>query len=95
MSTTYCVLLNFTLMFPLSLPGLQIQRSLQLRIEEQGKCLQMMLEQQCIPGTEKATDASTSAEGSKLSSETPEPSAVKEVPETSKNGPTKQTGMHI
>jgi len=70
---------------------LEIQRSLQLRIEEQGKCLQMMLEQQCIPGTEKATDASTSAEGSKLSSETPEPSAVKEVPETSQNGLTKQT----
>jgi hypothetical protein len=70
---------------------LEIQRSLQLRIEEQGKCLQMMLEQQCIPGTEKATDASTSAEGSKLSSEIPEPAAVKEVPETSQNGLTKQT----
>ncbi|OEL30463.1 Protein PHOSPHATE STARVATION RESPONSE 2 [Dichanthelium oligosanthes] len=72
---------------------LEIQRSLQLRIEEQGKCLQMMLEQQCIPGTEKAANASTSAEGSKLSSEIPESSTVKEVPETSQNGLTKQTGM--
>ncbi|CAN6171806.1 unnamed protein product [Urochloa humidicola] len=70
---------------------LEIQRSLQLRIEEQGKCLQMMLEQQCIPGTEKAADASTSAEGSKLSSEIPESSTVKEVPEASQNGLTKQT----
>lgn len=82
-------------MFVLSLPGLQIQRSLQLRIEEQGKCLQMMIEQQCIPGTEKANDASTSADGSKLPSEIPESSTVKEVPETSQNGITKQTGMHI
>lgn len=55
----------------------------------------MMLEQQCIPGTEKATDASTSAEGSKLSSEILESSTAKEVPETSPNGITKQTGMHI
>ncbi|CAL5090097.1 unnamed protein product [Urochloa decumbens] len=70
---------------------LEIQRSLQLRIEEQGKCLQMMLEQQCIPGTEKAADASTSPEGSKLSSEVPESSTVKEVPEASQNGLTKQT----
>ncbi|KAF8692622.1 hypothetical protein HU200_039440 [Digitaria exilis] len=71
---------------------LEIQRSLQLRIEEQGKCLQMMIEQQCIPGTEKANDASTSADGSKLPSEIPESSTVKEVPETSQNGITKQTG---
>nr|CAB3456455.1 unnamed protein product [Digitaria exilis] len=72
---------------------LEIQRSLQLRIEEQGKCLQMMIEQQCIPGTEKANDASTSADGSKLPSEIPESSTVKEVPETSQNGITKQTGI--
>uniref|UniRef100_A0A0D3GQC8 HTH myb-type domain-containing protein n=2 Tax=Oryza barthii TaxID=65489 RepID=A0A0D3GQC8_9ORYZ len=57
---------------------LEIQRSLQLRIEEQGKCLQMMLEQQCIPGTDKAVDASTSAEGTKPSSDLPESSAVKD-----------------
>ena len=30
----------------------QIQRNLQLRIEEQGRCLQMMFEKQCKPGTE-------------------------------------------
>ncbi|XP_062187954.1 protein PHOSPHATE STARVATION RESPONSE 2-like isoform X3 [Phragmites australis] len=70
---------------------LEIQRSLQLRIEEQGKCLQMMLEQQCIPGTDKALDASTPAEGSKLSSDLPESSTVKEVTENSQNGLTKQT----
>ncbi|WVZ62916.1 hypothetical protein U9M48_012607 [Paspalum notatum var. saurae] len=70
---------------------LEIQRSLQLRIEEQGKCLQMMLEQQCIPGTEKSLDASTSAEGSKLPSDIPESSTAKEVPENSQNGLTKQT----
>ncbi|XP_062189455.1 protein PHOSPHATE STARVATION RESPONSE 2-like [Phragmites australis] len=70
---------------------LEIQRSLQLRIEEQGKCLQMMLEQQCIPGTDKALDASTSAEGSKLSSDLPETSGVKEVSENSQNGLTKPT----
>lgn len=70
---------------------LEIQRGLQLRIEEQGKCLQMMLEQQCIPGTEKALDASTSAEGSKLPSEIPKSSTAKEVPENSRNGLTKQT----
>ena len=70
---------------------LEIQRSLQLRIEEQGKCLQMMLEQQCIPGTDKAVDASTSAEGTKPSSDLPESSAVKDVPENSQNGIAKQT----
>ncbi|KAG5126031.1 hypothetical protein JHK82_026866 [Glycine max] len=31
---------------------LEIQRNLQLRIEEQGRCLQMMFEKQCKPGTE-------------------------------------------
>uniref|UniRef100_A0A0A9D3B8 HTH myb-type domain-containing protein n=1 Tax=Arundo donax TaxID=35708 RepID=A0A0A9D3B8_ARUDO len=70
---------------------LEIQRSLQLRIEEQGKCLQMMLEQQCIPGTDKVLDASTSAEESKLSSDLPESSTVKEVSENCQNGLTKQT----
>ncbi|KAL5197019.1 hypothetical protein ABZP36_000531 [Zizania latifolia] len=70
---------------------LEIQRSLQLRIEEQGKCLQMMLEQQCIPGTDKVLDASTSAEGSKLSSDVQESSAVKDVPDKSQNGIDKQT----
>ncbi|KAG8099943.1 hypothetical protein GUJ93_ZPchr0013g36276 [Zizania palustris] len=69
---------------------LEIQRSLQLRIEEQGKCLQMMLEQQCIPGTDKVLDASTSAEGSKGSSDVQEPSAVKDVPDKSQNGIDKQ-----
>ncbi|KAL6871462.1 hypothetical protein ACP4OV_014291 [Aristida adscensionis] len=72
---------------------LEIQRSLQLRIEEQGKCLQMMLEQQCIPanGADKVPDASTSAERSKLSSDLPESSNVKDVTENSQNGLTKQT----
>lgn len=70
---------------------LEIQRSLQLRIEEQGKCLQMMLEQQCIPGAEKAQDASTAADELRSPSEIPESSTVKEVPENSQNGSTKQT----
>ncbi|XP_021309375.1 protein PHOSPHATE STARVATION RESPONSE 2-like isoform X2 [Sorghum bicolor] len=70
---------------------LEIQRSLQLRIEEQGKCLQKMLEQQCIPGTEKAQDASTTADELKLPSEIPESSTVKEVRENCQNGSTKQT----
>uniref|UniRef100_A0A0D9WYA9 HTH myb-type domain-containing protein n=1 Tax=Leersia perrieri TaxID=77586 RepID=A0A0D9WYA9_9ORYZ len=68
---------------------LEIQRSLQLRIEEQGKCLQMMLEQQCIPGTDKAVDAS--AEGSKRSPDLPESSTAKDVPESNQNGIAKQT----
>lgn len=55
----------------------------------------MMLEQQCIPGTDKAVDASTSAEGTKPSSDLPESSAVKDVPENSQNGIAKQTGMRI
>ncbi|KAK2630879.1 hypothetical protein QOZ80_UnG0719830 [Eleusine coracana subsp. coracana] len=70
---------------------LEIQRSLQLRIEEQGKCLQMMLEQHSIPVTDKVLDASTSAEGSKLSLDVPESSTVKEVSENCQNGLTKQT----
>ncbi|TVU39510.1 hypothetical protein EJB05_12933 [Eragrostis curvula] len=70
---------------------LEIQRSLQLRIEEQGKCLQMMLEQHSIPGADKVMDASTSAEGSKLPSDPPESSIVKEVSENCQNGLTKQT----
>lgn len=65
---------------------LEVQRSLQLRIEEQGKCLQIMIEQQCKPGTDKVLDASTSAEGSKLSSGPPESSTVKNVPNNSQNG---------
>ncbi|XP_006657651.1 protein PHOSPHATE STARVATION RESPONSE 2 [Oryza brachyantha] len=69
---------------------LEIQRSLQLRIEEQGKCLQMMLEQQCIPGTDKA-EASTPAEGSKPSSDLPESSTAKDVTENTQNGTAKQT----
>jgi hypothetical protein len=68
---------------------------LQLRIEEQGKCLQMMLEQQCIPGAEKAQDASTAADELRSPSEIPESSTVKEVPENSQNGSTKQTSMPI
>jgi hypothetical protein len=73
---------------------LQIQRSLQLRIEEQGKCLQMMLEQHSIPvtNTDKVLDDSTSVEGSKLSSDVPESSTAKEVSENCQNGLTKQTG---
>jgi hypothetical protein len=88
-----CRVLNFLKLTLLvqCLFALQIQRSLQLRIEEQGKCLQMMLEQQCIPGTDKAVDASTSAEGTKPSSDLPESSAVKDVPENSQNGIAKQT----
>ncbi|KAL6611212.1 hypothetical protein ACP70R_039140 [Stipagrostis hirtigluma subsp. patula] len=76
---------------------LEIQRSLQLRIEEQGKCLQMMLEQQCIPrtGTDKVLDASASAEGSKLSSDLPESSNANDVLENSQNGLTKQTNHVI
>jgi len=54
-----------------------------------------MLEQQCIPGTEKAQDASTTADELKLPSEIPESSTVKEVRENCQNGSTKQTGMHI
>jgi hypothetical protein len=50
----------------------------------------MMLEQQCIPGTEKVQNAKTTSD-----SEIPESSTVKDVPENSQNGPTKQTGMHI
>uniref|UniRef100_A0ACD5VDV2 Uncharacterized protein n=1 Tax=Avena sativa TaxID=4498 RepID=A0ACD5VDV2_AVESA len=65
---------------------LEVQRSLQLRIEEQGKCLQIMIEQQCKPGADKVLDASTSAEGSKLSSEPPESCTVKDVPNNSQNG---------
>jgi hypothetical protein len=38
---------------------LQIQRKLQLRIEEQGKYLQMMLEKQCKSSTEKVQDPSS------------------------------------
>jgi hypothetical protein len=73
----------------------QIQRSLQLRIEEQGKCLQMMLEQHNIPMTDKVLDASASVEGSKLSSDVPESSTTKEVSENCQNGLTKQTGTNI
>ncbi|XP_028778423.1 LOW QUALITY PROTEIN: protein PHOSPHATE STARVATION RESPONSE 1-like, partial [Neltuma alba] len=38
---------------------LEIQRNLQLRIEEQGRCLQMMFEQQCKSGVEKFKAASS------------------------------------
>ncbi|XP_024312885.1 protein PHOSPHATE STARVATION RESPONSE 2 isoform X1 [Brachypodium distachyon] len=69
---------------------LEVQRSLQLRIEEQGKCLQIMIEQQCVPGTDKVRDASTSAEGSKLFSDPPESSTLKDIPNNSQNGTTKQ-----
>uniref|UniRef100_A0A453E5S4 MYB-CC type transcription factor LHEQLE-containing domain-containing protein n=1 Tax=Aegilops tauschii subsp. strangulata TaxID=200361 RepID=A0A453E5S4_AEGTS len=69
---------------------LEVQRSLQLRIEEQGKCLQIMIEQQCNPAADKALDASTSAEGPKLSSDPPESSTVKDVPNNSQNGTTEQ-----
>lgn len=65
---------------------LEVQRNLQLRIEEQGKCLQIMIEQQCKPGADKVLDASTSAEGSKLSSDPKESSTVKDVPNNSQNG---------
>ena len=78
-----------------SLCQLQVQRSLQLRIEEQGKCLQIMIEQQCKPGTDKVVDASPSAEGSKLSSEPPESSTVKDVPNSSQNGTAAQAGTII
>jgi hypothetical protein len=55
----------------------------------------MMLEQQCIPGAEKAQDASTAADELRSPSEIPESSTVKEVPENSQNGSTKQTSMPI
>jgi hypothetical protein len=38
---------------------LQIQRKLQLRIEEQGKYLQMMFEKQCRSSTQKVQDPSS------------------------------------
>jgi hypothetical protein len=78
-----------------SLRQLQVQRNLQLRIEEQGKCLQIMIEQQCKPGADKVLDASTSAEGSKLSSDPKESSTVKDVPNNSQNGTAAQAGAII
>jgi hypothetical protein len=99
LSPKYCILVFvqicrvLTIVFH-SFVVLQIQRSLQLRIEEQGKCLQMMLEQHSIPvtNTDKVLDDSTSVEGSKLSSDVPESSTAKEVSENCQNGLTKQTG---
>lgn len=41
-------------------PSLQIQRNLQLRIEEQGKYLQMMFEKQCKSGVDKLNASSSS-----------------------------------
>lgn len=41
---------------------LQIQRNLQLRIEEQGRRLQMMIERQCKSGIESGKDSSSSLE---------------------------------
>lgn len=41
---------------------LQIQRNLQLRIEEQGRRLQIMIEKQCKSGIESGKDSSSSLE---------------------------------
>jgi hypothetical protein len=54
-----------------------------------------MIEQQCKPGADKVLDASTSAEGSKLSSDPKESSMVKDVPNNSQNGTAAQAGAII
>lgn len=56
---------------------MQIQRKLQLRIEEQGKYLQMMFEKQTQSSTEKVQDPSSRDTGAKSSS-TPSQSANKD-----------------
>jgi hypothetical protein len=55
----------------------------------------MMLEQHSIPVTDKVLDASTPAEGSKLSSDVLESSTVKQLSENCQNGLTNQTGANI
>jgi hypothetical protein len=51
-----------------------------------------MIEQQCKPGADKVMDASTSTEGSKLSSDPPESYTAKDVPNNSQNGTAAQAG---
>jgi hypothetical protein len=46
----------------LSLSSEQIQRNLQLRIEEQGRCLQMMFEKQCKSGIDKLKASAPSSD---------------------------------
>lgn len=62
---------------------LEVQRNLQLRIEEQGRCLQMMFEQQCKAGGMDKLKASTSAHEAQTtqSSCTATPSPLKSNPD--------------
>ena len=65
---------------------LQIQRNLQLRIEEQGRCLQMMFEKQCQSGMEKLKTSSSSLENpSAVSTDAIQDSPENGALETSKN----------
>jgi hypothetical protein len=68
----------------LSLSSEQIQRNLQLRIEEQGRCLQMMFEKQCKSGIDKLkAPASTLENPSAPSSDAVPDSPDKSEPEAS------------